>query len=275
MAKIGRLMRTTGFLMHTAMVAALALALPTVPVMGQDCRTITYATNSHYPPFGWEDRHGAYAGAAIALLKMTVPEKIALQPIMVPWKRAQAMAALGTIDLLLAIRETPQRKEDLVFTEHRAFPNPIAVFTRSDSDLQYRDWNDLKGRVGGISAGDSFGSGFDEFLKKELTIETAPTVENNFGKLEKKRIDYFISSRYFGRAFLTNNAKETRIKVHQVPVTDGNIAFAFSKKSPCAPLVAAFSHRFEVLDERGILTSLIEDALVEFSIDRDTLYKDQ
>lgn len=241
------------------------ICLPADGLAG-DCAKLTYATNPNYPPFGWSDGKGGYAGSAVSLLRKVAPPGVELVPVDVPWKRAQEMARSGGIDLLLAIRPTEEREKYLLFTSHRAFANPIVVFTRSDNHFPYGQWSDLKGRLGGVSMGDSFGHGFDAYLKQELTVEEAPSAENNFRKLAFGRIDYFVSGYYFSMAILKGGVMESLIEARQPPVTDGDIGFAFSRKSACSSLAVDMSARLAELDKAGVPDRLVKEAVAEYVV---------
>lgn len=232
--------------------------------LSQSCGKITYATNPNYPPFGWNNGKGGYDGAAVALLRKVAPPGVHLVPLELPWRRAQEMARSGSIDLLLAIRPTEEREKYLLFTSHRAFANPIVVFTRHDPSFPYGQWSDLKGRLGGVSIGDSFGHGFDNYLKTELTVEEAPSAENNFRKLAFGRIDYFVSGYYFSMAILKGGPLESLIEARQPPVTDGDIGFAFSRKSACSGLAVDMSARLAELDQAGVPERLVKEAVAEY-----------
>ena len=88
----------------------LAYGLQALNAFAED-RVITWATNPKYPPFDWSVNNSEYEGACTHLLSLIIPSGYTLRPIMVPWVRAQKMAAEGNIDLLVNLRITPERSE--------------------------------------------------------------------------------------------------------------------------------------------------------------------
>ncbi|MHC1751976.1 substrate-binding periplasmic protein [Humidesulfovibrio sp.] len=205
--------------------------------LGGQCQELVYSANPSYPPYHWVDEDGRFQGASIALLKLVAPPGLVLKPAVLPWKRALALAEQGRVDLLLSLRNTPERAKFLSFTSARAFPNPIVVFAREDRTFTFASWADLKGKRGGISLGDTFGEGFDEYWRAELSIEEAKNMAANFEKLEAGRIDYFVTSKFVGEAYCSSQPLKHGIVQLGKPISNQDIHFGFSKRSPCAALV--------------------------------------
>ncbi|MCX9157412.1 transporter substrate-binding domain-containing protein [Niveibacterium sp. 24ML] len=248
---------------------AALLALFWLPLAaGAECTQLRYATNPNYPPFSWPGEHNDYKGASIELLKLVAPPGVALAPVVVPWKRSQAMAEAGEIDLLLSLRITPERERYLSFTRAAAFANPIVVFVKETSPIRYADWQTLKDYQGGVSLGDAFGNGFDEYMRDNLRFETALTMTENFRKLKAGRIDYFVSGDYLGRAYLRSAAGKAGPRVISLdpPISSGGIHFGFSRKSACVSLLKEMDARLAELNSKGTPTRLLDEALGAFAL---------
>ncbi|EPR41082.1 ABC-type transporter, periplasmic subunit family 3 [Desulfovibrio sp. X2] len=228
------------------------------------CPRIRYSTNPHYPPYDWITAQGAFEGASIDLLKLAAPKGVELVPVVTPWKRAMYLAQKGGIDLLVSLRIRPERSEYLEFTTHRAFPNPIVVFARKAGGFAFRSWDDLEGRKGGISLGDTFGNGFDEYWHEHLRIDEAADMDSNFRKLAAGHIDYFVTGLYVGEAYLATHDLGQPIVALSPPISDQDIYFGFSRRSPCAAWVGEFSRNLERLDEQGIPERLLQKHLRRF-----------
>jgi polar amino acid transport system substrate-binding protein len=223
------------------------------------CQEIVYATNPHYPPYDWSVGDGTYDGATIELLEMAVPEGVRLKPVVLPWKRAMLLAGEGGIDLLASLRITPERSQYLRFTSHRAFPNPIVAFIREDRRFPYANWGDLKDKTGGVSLGDTFGSGFDAYMRAHLHVEEAPSMEENFRKLDSGRIDYFVTSLYAGQAYQATHRPAHPVAALSPLISEQDIHFGFSQRSPCLPLLDRLSARLEELDAQGVPEQLLRE----------------
>lgn len=239
------------------------------------CTEISYAANSNYPPYSWTTDGVSYRGASQDLLELLVPAGIAVKPVVVPWVRTLAMAERGQIDLLLSLRVTPEREKYLNFFSSPAFANNIVVFVLKDSPLKAADWALMKNFRGGVSRGDSFGNGFDEYLKQYLFVEESINMVNNFKKLSIGRIDYFVTGEYLGRAYLSNNPDKnmTGIVALQPPISTGTIHFAFSKDSPCNALAVPMNARLAELIRQGVPAKLLNEALKRFASEQQYLWR--
>jgi polar amino acid transport system substrate-binding protein len=85
---------------------------------------------------------------------------------------------------------TPERSQWLKFSIHPTLYNPITVFMRKENVIPFKSWDELKPLRGGVTSGDSFGNGFDEYLKENLKVEVISNMSGNFLKLNSERIDY-------------------------------------------------------------------------------------
>ncbi len=197
------------------------------------CTEVSYVANPKYPPYHWQNGT-AYKGLSIKLLeKISENTKIKFVPKFYPWVRALKMIEEGDVDIVLSLKKTPEREYFMTFSPEPVFPNPMSVFYNSSNKFEYKEWLSLKKFKGGVSLGDKFGDGFDEFLGKELNVDIAPTMEENFIKLQNQRIDYFITGRYVGLYYIKETHLESEIKVQDLDVNKGFIYFGYSKKSKC------------------------------------------
>ena len=249
------------------LVAALSLIAFSTPgglVRAQD-KVISWATNPNYPPYDWavDDQH--YAGAASELLKLIAPRGYALREVVVPWVRAQEMAKRGEIDLLINLRITPERSEWLQFSKHPTFYNPIVVFMRRERAIPFKSWDELKPLRGGVTIGDAFGNGFDEYLKDHLSVEAIPNMSGNFRKLDAGRIDYFVSGYYMGMAWLAQAGLQEHIVALQPPISQNHIHLGFSRLSPYRHLLPDIDRRLAALNADGTLDRLLKEQLAHFS----------
>ena len=243
---------------------ALALVLGSgLSLWGQTIH-LTWATNPAYPPYDWSLHGKRYHGAAEKLIAHLRLPGVDFVPVFVPWKRAQEMAKDGQLDLLVNIRDTPQREIWLDFAQTPAFSNPIVIFMRREDQLKPGwQWDELIPLHGGQAAGDSFGSPFDEFLKQHLTMQTAPTVVQNFKKLLWRRIDFYVTSLYLGKLWLAKSGNSRYVGVLLPPVSEQAITIAFSKRSRNVKLLAELDARLAELRQKGVLDQIFAQAMTE------------
>ncbi|MDC7717365.1 transporter substrate-binding domain-containing protein [Vogesella sp. DC21W] len=197
-----------------------------------DAPALRYSGNPDYPPYHWCHDHRSFTGASVEQLQRILPARVKLLPQLYPWKRVLQRAENGQIDIILPLRINADRARYLRFSQTPAFENPIAVFVRKDKHILYDGWHSLKSYRGGISLGDIFGDGFDEYLAAYLTVETASDMASNFRKLELGRIDYFVTGRYVGMAYLKKRQLADIITDLPNPVSVSKIHIGFGKFVP-------------------------------------------
>lgn len=223
--------------------------------LGAQPTVLWYSANPQYPPYHWAQGN-ALVGASVELLHLALPPGVEARPVVAPWPRVLEMARTGEIDLILSLRITPERQGYLRFTTHRSFPNPIRVFTRAGSGLTLPPWSNLREGVGGVSLGDTFGGGFDEYWPHNLKVETAPTMVENFRKLVAGRIDWFVTSGYLGQAYVASRGLANVVTLDP-PISDLDIHFGFSRRSAWADWEPQVSQTLARLDSEGTLDALL------------------
>src|SRR6185437_956209 len=191
-------MRIVSLIVRICVTVCIAGFLPLqVRAAERACAKVIVSGDPNYPPFSWYDGH-VMRGVAIDIAQRAfehagIPFEVRYVG---PFNRVLQSARNGTVDLVAELKDTPERREYLAYSSVAIFSNPVAVFVRGDSKLAYREWKDLAGLHGGITLGNKFGGGFDEYLAQSLSVESANSIASNFAKLQLGRIDYFVNSYY-------------------------------------------------------------------------------
>ncbi|MFL9880870.1 transporter substrate-binding domain-containing protein [Herbaspirillum rhizosphaerae] len=233
---------TTGSLAHSA-----------------ECSKVIISGGSDYPPLHWYDG-SKLTGASIevattALKALKIPYEVRYAG---PFYRALEGARNGEIDMLATLKDTLERRDFLSFATPSPFTSPIAVFTLRSRPLQYRAWNDLIGKKGGVTLGYQFGDGFDDFLKEKLKVETEQKTYMNFSKLERGSIDYLITGYYNGLAYLAES-KQTELFIAQMPfVTESKNYIAIAQKSPCIKYLKSINQQLEIMQNNGATKVILD-----------------
>jgi polar amino acid transport system substrate-binding protein len=221
-------------LLAAMLMAAIGLSAASAAADTSSCKRVILTGDPDYPPFSWyEDK--VFQGSAIeivglALKRIQLPYEIRYVG---PFPKVLAAAREGQVDLIAELKSTPERKEYLAFSDVPIFPNPVAVFTRVDQELAFRNWEDLIGLRGGITVGNKFGGGLDEFLENRLAVESASRIDDNFTKLAKGRIDYFVNSYYPALAYLNRARRKAAFKVLQPFAAISDNFVGWSRASLC------------------------------------------
>ncbi|WP_051710436.1 substrate-binding periplasmic protein [Andreprevotia chitinilytica] len=231
---------------------------------GAECKRVVVSADPNYKPFHWYNGQ-ALTGASVELVKRVLDDLHRPYEIRYAgaWPRVLKQAETGEIDIVTSLKDTPERREYLVFTSEPAFPNPMAVFVRRDRAFAFNRWDDLIGKRGGVNSGNRYGEGFDEFLRDKLTVEPVTEPAQNFKKLGAGYIDYYVVGLYSGRAYLADNKLDDQFMALPKPVNNGVTYVGFAKKSPCLSLLPKFNQRLGELNKQGVPTKLLEQYLGE------------
>jgi len=228
------------------------------PVHAAECTRVVFSANPNYPPFHWSD-HGKLYGASIELTERIFKELgvAAEARYLGPWNRVLRAAQAGEIDLVTALKITPERETFLAFTRARFSANPMAVFVPAGRRFSYQGWNDLVGRVGLVARGDRFGEGFDEFVNSKLDVIASHSMEDGFANLARLRADYFVTSYFSGQAYLAGKGLDATLVALSPMVNQGSVHHGFAQNSPCRALVEQVSEKLKAYEADGTTERLL------------------
>lgn len=226
-----------------------------------ECSRLIVAADPAYPPLHWYDGK-KMQGASIEIAKRVLEDlKIPYEIRYVgPFSRLMALAEHGEVDMIATLKKTPERERFLLFPATPAYSNPVAVFALRNHAFKFSSRSDLIGLRGGISRGNKFGGGFDEFLAEKLTIEQANTPENNFEKLKAGRLDYLVTGYYTGMAYLIKRGYESKFMALSPFVVDTTNFLALTQNGKCADKLEAINSKLIQLKKTGVLDDLIQQS---------------
>ena len=227
-----------------------------------ECARLVLTADPAYPPLHWYDGK-QLQGASIEVAKRVLDDlKIPYEVRYVgPFPRVMMLAQRGEVDMVVTLKKSPDREQFLLFPNTPAFANPVAVFVSRQHAFAFHDRSDLVGRRGGITSGNLFGNGLDEYLREHLTFEEANSPENNFDKLKLGRIDYFITGYYAGMAYLLKRGDEDQIVALTPYAAETQNFIALTRNGRCAEKIAAIDERLTALRKSGAIDGLIRQSI--------------
>ncbi len=255
----------TGLLATVAAVTAVTMSPAAVAA---ECNKLVISADSDYAPLHWYDGK-RLTGASIeiatrALTALDIPFEVRYVG---PFHRVLSEAESGDVAMISSLKNTPERQQYLAFTSVPLFSNPIAVFVARDRRFAFSGWKDLVGKRGAITLGNQFGGGFDEFMRDNLTIETAQKVYMNFTKLDSGRIDYLITGYYSGVIYLNQSGQTDRFMPLRPFVSETDNYIALSKASPCVKYLPRINAQLELMQKRGELRAILQSFETDLRID--------
>lgn len=186
----------------------------------------------NWPPFSWQDGDKIVGiGAELAEI---VFKDVGLTVLSVPsgnWKRAQAQVEFGAVDVLMAAYKTKERTAYAAYPGTPFMEDVNVLWVARGKEFAFREWGDLKDKKGTAMLGESYGQGFDDYIKAHLQIDWVSTPTQSLQKLTLGRADYYPFSLHAGMIQIKQMDLESRITYLEKPISAENIYIAISKKS--------------------------------------------
>lgn len=171
-------------------VAALTIVCAASPAMATDARQeIPVFLPEQIEPNGQPSTGMVTMTGIINLLAAESGLKLVVQAY--PWRRAQMKAKNGE-GLLFGAAETPERARLFNFTKPLYEVNQWLV-TTAQRPIDFRSWEDLRGKVVSIPSGGQLGPEFEAQRGKTFTVEeNAVTIASRFKMLDTGRVDAIV-----------------------------------------------------------------------------------
>ena len=218
---------------------------------GSETEKVIISAHPGYPPISWQQQD-TLVGVAVEMAEQIFTELGIPYEIRVtgPWARVQIAAKHGDIDVIAAAYKNPERETFMDYTLP-FMKDPVVVFVWKGKSFPFNRWEDLIGKQGGTNIGESYEKEFDRFMDQKLTMTKVPKTIQNFKKLEKGRIDYFVFGLYPGLADASTTGYEDKIEVLPQPVVNADFYMAFSKKSAFRHLIPEIDNIIERYKKEG------------------------
>lgn len=152
------------------------------------------------------------------------------------WSTVQNELKAGALDALVGVYLTKERKAFMAFSVP-FMKDPVVIFVAKGKMFPFEKWEDLIGKKGATTEGDSFGQAFDAFISSKLDVKRSITVKENFQKLMSGEADYFIFAKYSGEFEAKRLGFADNIESLKKEAAVENFYFGFSKKSKFTPLL--------------------------------------
>ncbi|WIT12224.1 transporter substrate-binding domain-containing protein [Paucibacter sediminis] len=233
-----------------------------LPAAARECERVLITADPAYPPLHWYDGQ-TLRGASIdltveVLQRLKLPYEVRY---LGPLNRVMRAAQAGEVDMVVTLKDTPERREFLSYPATPAFVNPIAVFVHRARSFSYHGPEDLRGRAGGMAAGNRMAGAEGQRLMDELKIEQALDASANFRKLQLGRIDYFITGLYTGLATLSTRPDGADFMALRPYLQESFNYTPFVKASPCAVHLLDFDRELRLLLRTGAAERILSSNL--------------
>jgi polar amino acid transport system substrate-binding protein len=238
-------------------VAALALMI-WVPV-GAAGEVAVASGHPEYPPIMWKDGN-AIIGVGPDIVKRAFGElgiKVDCR-FAGNWAQVQEAQKKGDVDVLVGVYVTEGRRAVMEYSVPYA-QDPVVVFTARGNTFAFRGWDDLIGKKGTTTTGDSYGQAFDAFMAAKLNVERSATVKENFDRILSGKADYFVFSLYSGLFEAGKLNLSGKIEYLKEPVTVESFHISIGKKSKYLSRLPEINRTIERMIKEGAVARLTEE----------------
>jgi polar amino acid transport system substrate-binding protein len=224
-------------------------------------KTIVISGNPEYPPVMWQEGNNI-VGVGPEIVKM-VFEELGItidSKFKGSWTQVENGIKEGDIDLLAGVYMTTQRKKFMDYSIPY-MKDPIVIFVAKGKTFPYKYWNDLIGKKGTTTVGDSFGQNFDRFIAGNLTIFRSLKAEGNFNKILSEEVDFFISAMYSGLIEAERLGISDKIEYLPVYAATESFYISMSKESKFIRYLPQINEKIEKLVKDGTVDRLIDEKM--------------
>jgi polar amino acid transport system substrate-binding protein len=243
------------------LLAALTLVSGSAVAAPAACGNLTITGHPDYPPIGYKDGE-RIVGAGASLVERIAGElKIPVQSNYTgSWAEAQAAARDGKVDIIFGIYFNDERATYLDYVRPAFVIDPVVVMVPKGKAFPFHGRRDLIGKRGVTNAGESYGSEFDGFMARKLTVARSNGTDQAFKDLLSGKADYMIVGLYPGLAVAATMGVKNQIEPLKTQLLKADMFIAFSKKSPCLGEIKAFGRKVGVMRANGGIDKMVRDA---------------
>lgn len=173
------------------------------------------------------------------------------------WDEVQKKTKEGSIDVLVAAYKTKERETYMDYSIAYTV-DPVSLIVKKGKTFSYGKWDDLIGKKGVMTIGDSYGQGFDNFIKEKLTLENVKTPKEAFDLVINGEVDYFVYALYSAQDYIFKNKLSDKIEILPKYISTEDFYITISKKSSFAKFLPQINKSIEKYIKDGTIKKIIE-----------------
>lgn len=174
-----------------------------------------------------------------------------------PWKRAYKTAVHKNASVGGALYKEERAK---IFNYSEAiYEETILVYTLKSNKFNFRDLNDLKGKIVGTEGGFTYGDEFDKAQENKLFKSIpARSTEQNFKKLIRGRIDCLLTEKTVAAIYMKRNNLDDKVSTLKKEILKSKIHVLISKKTKHKNAIEKFNLALRSMKKDGSYNDIIE-----------------
>jgi polar amino acid transport system substrate-binding protein len=230
----------------------------TVGGIAQAAEILVASGHPQYPPVMWKEGKSIVGvGPELTAMLFKDLNVTVRSPYLGTWDKVQDQAKQGKVDVLVGLYMTEERKSYIEYS-HPYVKDPVVIFVAKGKAFPYTKWDDLTGRKGISTVGDSFGQAFDKFIAEKLTVTRSNNVDDCFVKIIDGAADYFIYAKYSGVFKSEKLGMADKVEYLPVEASVENFYIGIAKKSPYVKYLPEINKRLDELVKSGTVERLVQ-----------------
>lgn len=225
----------------------------------------TYIASGHpdWAPIMYQDRENIIGAGPeiVSAIMQELGEKVEVKYHGL-WDEVQAKAKTGEVDILVAAYKTAERETYMDYSIAYTI-DPVSVFVKSGNTFAFEKWEDLIGKKGVVTKGDSYGQEFDDFLAANLDVIVADTPDEAFQLILNNQADYFIYVLYSGENLIEKNNMQITVEILPKYVSSENFHITISKKSDLANKMSEINEILQEMISQGKIDQIIQNIKIK------------
>jgi polar amino acid transport system substrate-binding protein len=175
------------------------------------------------------------------------------------WDVVQDKARSGEIDAIVAAYKTPERETYMGYSIAYA-TDPVSIFVKKGESFPFENFDNLLGKLGVITRGDSYGEEFDQFIQENLSsFIVVDSPSDAFELIITGEADYFVYALYAGEEAMKNDP----VLAEQIEILPKNIAepdfyITISKESRLIGYLSQINQILQRFIDNGTVNELIQ-----------------
>ncbi|OEU65336.1 MAG: ABC transporter substrate-binding protein [Desulfovibrio sp. S3730MH75] len=218
---------------------------------------ITFATQD-FPPFSYLEK-GEVQGPGVEIINIICNKmETKYELLLLPWRRAQAMAKKGIVQALFFIGKNKQRESWLEFSEP-IVQAEYGFFECTTRPINYKNIYSLRGKRIGVYGPSNTSNELKKIenkLQHRMTIDVTPDDIAPFRKLSKCRVDGVYSNKAVGFAMIQ------KLGLDNIQFTGVNKKLSyyigFSKQHTPPEFIKEFNNNLCKIKKSGELKKILE-----------------
>jgi polar amino acid transport system substrate-binding protein len=214
-----------------------------------------------FPPYTLGELGQAPSGGIAVEIAQAVFSRIgvALDILLMPWRRALQSVEAGRADGVLLLMRTEEREAYMGFSDIVYEGREVFVFNRLvHPNFEWRTFADVQGYTLGLVEGYTYGSALLEAVEQlGIRVDYADSSEQNLAKLVADRVDLVVEDeRVVGSFFDRNPEWGAALEFADQPVTVYPYFIGISLTSPLMPLLPRINSALHAVRDDGTIDAI-------------------